>query len=413
MLAAEVGTASSPDPFLTAQGRPDPGAAGARTGKLFERHGGAIQRLCGTLLRDRQEAEDAAQQTFLSAYRALLGGSEPREPAAWLATIARNECWARIRARMREPLATGEAEAAMGALPDPLVEAIRSEQLGVFWAAISALPAQQREALLLREFGGLTYDELGRALGVSQSAVESLLFRARARLRGRLQAAYAAFNLVGWVSGIQDAVARVLAGGGPAGVAAKVVGAPIAAKAVTAVVGVAVLAGGAVVGTQLDRGHAPRRHASAQAPAELVTAGPAPTRAPPLRPARPIFVAARPLAAAADTTEQRPGDGEHSDTNATTETPRHRSDTTSTSDEQTPSEPAHPDRDSTGSSGDPSTSTDSSSSGDPSTGADTSSSGDTSTSDGTSSNAETTTQATMADGTVKSTVPDASTGGDG
>jgi DNA-directed RNA polymerase specialized sigma24 family protein len=43
------------------------------------------------------------QQAFLSAYRSILAGNEPRQPAAWLATIARNECLDRIRARMREP----------------------------------------------------------------------------------------------------------------------------------------------------------------------------------------------------------------------------------------------------------------------------------------------------------------------
>ena len=61
--------------------------------------------VCRLLLHDREEAEDATQQTFLSAYRSLLGGTVPREPAAWLGTIARNECRARMRARTTAPLA--------------------------------------------------------------------------------------------------------------------------------------------------------------------------------------------------------------------------------------------------------------------------------------------------------------------
>ena len=146
--------------------------------------------LCRLLVRDRTEAEDAAQQTFLSADRALLRGSVPREPAPWLAAIARNECRARARARMREPLLLGDAEPSTTA-PDALSEAIHRADLVALRHAIDALPVPQREALLLREFGGLSYDELAAALAVSSSAVESLLFRARRSLRDRLGEAYA------------------------------------------------------------------------------------------------------------------------------------------------------------------------------------------------------------------------------
>ena len=64
--------------------------------------------VCRLILRDPIDAEDAAQQTFLSAYRGLLAGQEPRDPSAWLGTIARNECRSRLRARQTEPLAPGD-----------------------------------------------------------------------------------------------------------------------------------------------------------------------------------------------------------------------------------------------------------------------------------------------------------------
>src|SRR5262245_45927982 len=51
---------------------------------LYREHGPAVARLCRSLLRDNGEAEDAAQQVFLSAHRALLNGSAPRDPLAWL-----------------------------------------------------------------------------------------------------------------------------------------------------------------------------------------------------------------------------------------------------------------------------------------------------------------------------------------
>lgn len=193
--------------------------------------------LCRALLRDRADAEDAAQQTFLSAHRALLNGTEPREPAAWLATIARNECRRRIRARMREPLRSDRLELA-STEHDPVVEALRRADIAALWAALVALPQQQRAALLLREFGGLSYDELEAALAVSSSAVESLLFRARRRLRKQLRSAYTALTGASWL----DALARLLAGWtAPAWTA------PAAAKVAALGVGAAAVTGGAVV----------------------------------------------------------------------------------------------------------------------------------------------------------------------
>ena len=201
--------------------------------QLYARHSRMVFGVCRALLRDPVEAEDAAQQVFLSAHRSLLNGAEPREPAAWLATIARNECWARVRSRMREPLPTDAADAAGGV--DPVYEAIRRADLAALRRAIRTLPRQQRDALLLREFGGLRYDELAAALAVTEPAVESLLFRARARLRLQLQPLRASLvPLVRW-----------LVGGGAPALAAK-------AAAVGLVTGTAVIAPEVV-----DRHHAP------------------------------------------------------------------------------------------------------------------------------------------------------------
>jgi DNA-directed RNA polymerase specialized sigma24 family protein len=110
----EAATASAPHEASDPSGRPgasSPGAAAARTEELFAAHRRTVFGLCRALLRDPVEAEDAVQQTFLSAHRALLNGTRPQAPAAWLATIARNECWSRISARMREPLPSAAVEA--------------------------------------------------------------------------------------------------------------------------------------------------------------------------------------------------------------------------------------------------------------------------------------------------------------
>jgi RNA polymerase sigma-70 factor (ECF subfamily) len=243
-ITAEVATASSPHEARHARGRPDEGTAAARTERLFADYGRTVAGLCRALLRDQTEVEDATQQTFLSAHRALLNGTDPREPAAWLATIARNECWARIRSRMREPLPADGIEA-VSTTNDPLTEAIRRADLRALWAAIEELPRPQRDALLLREFGGLTYAELATALAVSGPAVESLLFRARHRLRVQLRAVYASISGASWI----ETLVRLFAGGG----------APVAAKVAALSVGAVALSGTAVVVPHAFDNHRPAR----------------------------------------------------------------------------------------------------------------------------------------------------------
>ncbi|HKI93537.1 MAG TPA: RNA polymerase sigma factor, partial [Gaiellaceae bacterium] len=231
-----------------------------RAADLYQEHAPFVGRLCRSLLRDAGEAEDASQQTFLAAYRAILNGTEPREPAAWLATIARNECIARVRGRMREPLPSDVEPSEVS--PDVHVEAVRNEHRSELAEALATLPAQQREAVLLRDVRGFSYEEVAASLAVSTSAVESLLFRARSRLRSQLRTAYAAFSGAGWLGPLRE----LLGSGGLAG-------APVAAKAVAVgALGAAAVAGGVVAPTMLQhRPHSspppPRRPAAQTQPA--------------------------------------------------------------------------------------------------------------------------------------------------
>src|SRR5262249_59092070 len=95
-------------------------------------------------------------------------------------------CLLRVKRGMREPAGNG-AEAA--APLDTHAEAVQRSELSALWQEVHALPRRQRDALLLREVQGLTYDELARELAVTEPAVESLLLRARRRPRARLSAA--------------------------------------------------------------------------------------------------------------------------------------------------------------------------------------------------------------------------------
>jgi len=161
------------------------------------------------LLRNRFEAEDAVQQTYLAAYTSLLNGTEPRHPRAWLATIARNECRARIERRMREPLREVKPASTFA---DPVASAAARADLRALWQAIAELPRRQRTALLLRELSGLSYDELAHELDVSAPTVESLLFRARRELRARLQSATGSAAAFAPLAAVRAALARAVGG---------------------------------------------------------------------------------------------------------------------------------------------------------------------------------------------------------
>lgn len=245
---AVVTATTSPQPCFS-----DPGAASSLVGELYEVHGRMVVGLCRFLLRDSVEADDAAQQSFVSAHRSLLAGAAPRDAPAWLATIARNECRARIKRRMREPLPLLEPDGMEGQLADPFQAAAKNADLRVLRAGLEALPETQRNAFVLREFAGLSYEELAVALGVTEPAVESLLVRARTKLRLALVRA----NPLVVSLAVRDQLARLATGfdDGSASAVAKIVSVPLAAKLAAVGAGVALVAVG---------GSGPNRSATAE-----------------------------------------------------------------------------------------------------------------------------------------------------
>jgi RNA polymerase sigma factor (sigma-70 family) len=161
-------------------------AAGSLTLEgLYERHSQSVFRVCLSYLRKRDEAEDAAQTTFLYALRALRRGVVPSSESAWLLKIARNVCLNRFDAVRRR----GNLEL----IQDPCVleetaAARPGQELDLIGlqAALERLPERQRQAILLREWQGLSYAEIAAELGLTTSAVETLLFRARRSLAREL-----------------------------------------------------------------------------------------------------------------------------------------------------------------------------------------------------------------------------------
>ena len=145
---------------------------------LYDRHAGELLRFCVYMLSSRQDAEDAVQATFASAYRALRADSRPVALRPWLFTIARNECLTTLR--RRRPVAELGGEVASGADPLEQIE-LRDEVRRVF-EGLRELPESQRAALLLAELHGLSHHEVGGVMGVRAEQVKAFVYQARSKL---------------------------------------------------------------------------------------------------------------------------------------------------------------------------------------------------------------------------------------
>jgi RNA polymerase sigma-70 factor, ECF subfamily len=157
----------------------------ARAALLYERYSRRILGYCRRRLSSQEDAEDAVQHTFLNAYRSLRTGVEPRAEAAWLYKIAENVCHERRRSAWRR--SRFEAVSNDGELRQAVAEpAPANDELDGLADALAQLTDNQRRAILLREWQGLSYREIAAELETTESAVETLLFRARRALAGRL-----------------------------------------------------------------------------------------------------------------------------------------------------------------------------------------------------------------------------------
>src|SRR5437764_1950350 len=151
---------------------------------LYRQYVTDVYRYALALLRNPADAEDVTQTTFMNAYRAYKRGDEIEKPQNWLIKIAHNVArsrYARTTRRVREvPLEDHLEQLASPDDEQPDVEAVLE--------ALGELPLNQRAALVMRELEGRTYAEISDTLGVSVSAVETLIFRARRSLRVKASA---------------------------------------------------------------------------------------------------------------------------------------------------------------------------------------------------------------------------------
>jgi RNA polymerase sigma-70 factor, ECF subfamily len=151
-------------------------------GQIMERYAGSARRLCRAILRDSEDADDAAQDAFLSAW-VKLGQYDPRRPLGpWLMRIVANA--AKDRRRRREVRRTDELSESMpSSQAGPDRETDRRLLEAELQDALDELPVRYRAAVVLYDVEGYSHAEIAKIIGVPEGTVRSDVFHARRMLR--------------------------------------------------------------------------------------------------------------------------------------------------------------------------------------------------------------------------------------
>jgi RNA polymerase sigma-70 factor (ECF subfamily) len=151
----------------------------------------SVFRVCHRIMGSVDEAEDAVQETFVLAYRALDSYRADGPPGAWLARIAVRECWRRHKAMARRAAQTRVLdEVVMDTTADPMDvagEVISAEERAEIRRAVQALPEPYRETVSMRFFGDLSPADIAAATGRPEATVRTHLHRGLERLRIRVR----------------------------------------------------------------------------------------------------------------------------------------------------------------------------------------------------------------------------------
>jgi RNA polymerase sigma factor (sigma-70 family) len=149
--------------------------------QLVARYERQLLSFCRRMLGSREDAEDVLQDTFAAAYKAILADERVIECRPWLYQIARNRCLNAIRGRRpTQSLSLDgiEPEVTLGTVE----QVAHRLEIKLLVNDILALPDQQRQALVLHELEGCSYEQIAHTMGTSVASVRSLLLRARRTL---------------------------------------------------------------------------------------------------------------------------------------------------------------------------------------------------------------------------------------
>lgn len=159
--------------------------------RMMRQHNRRLFRVARSILSDDAEAEDALQDSYIEAHRALRGFRGESRLSTWLTRIVVNQALAHRRTRR----SSGDAAPDLDTLPDlgsaeivqtPETQAMRAELRHIIESSIDHLPEAHRTVFMLRAVEGLSVDETAAVLGISAGNTKVRFLRARAQLRETL-----------------------------------------------------------------------------------------------------------------------------------------------------------------------------------------------------------------------------------
>ena len=151
--------------------------------ELMGRYKRPVVNFCYRLLGNAEDADDVAQEVFLRVYQRIGDFKLHGKFSTWLFALAHNACIDRLRWRKRHPTES------LDTAPEPAIDSHETETREIgdqIAAAVAQLPEDQRTAIVLAEYHGLSYAEIAGVMHCSEKSVESRLYRAKQTLRQRL-----------------------------------------------------------------------------------------------------------------------------------------------------------------------------------------------------------------------------------
>ncbi|MDZ7339257.1 MAG: sigma-70 family RNA polymerase sigma factor [candidate division KSB1 bacterium] len=163
---------------------------------IMDRYRGPIFRMVHHMVRNRQQAEDLVQETFIKAFAALANFNEDYAFSTWLYKIAINNCIDYFRKKklatfsLEQPIQARDGEIArefpdLGSSPDRTL--LAKERTALIEEAIASLPERYRICIILRHQEDRSYEEIAQILHVPLGTVKARIFRAREMLKKRLK----------------------------------------------------------------------------------------------------------------------------------------------------------------------------------------------------------------------------------
>jgi RNA polymerase sigma-70 factor (ECF subfamily) len=152
----------------------------AAFGQLMHRYSGAVYNLAYRMLGNAEDAEDAVQEIFLRAYTRLASFDRARRFSTWLLSIGSNYCIDRLRRRRYAWLTLDDVTFSLPSRePGPERSALDHERQEIVQRALQQLPDNYRTVTVLRYWSDLSYDEIARVTGLTESTIKTRLHRAR------------------------------------------------------------------------------------------------------------------------------------------------------------------------------------------------------------------------------------------